>query len=101
MGVRFPSISTTTVIANLPASGVETVICTTPPLTLPLDGAVVFLFWWWSGNVGAGTTGLSAIIRRGTTTAGALVTTGSSVLVTAASVASLARLAQVLPTTLC
>jgi hypothetical protein len=39
--------------------------------------------------VGAGTTGLSAIIRRGTTTAGALVTTGSSVLVTAASVASL------------
>ena len=65
MGVRFPSVATTTSVGVLPATGAETVVATTPPLNIPLDFAQVLLFWWFVGNTGAGTVGLVASIRRG------------------------------------
>ena len=74
MGVRFPSVQTNTFIGPLPASAAETVLCTTPPLSLPLDFAVVFLFWTFALTAGTGTTSVSFNIRRGPTITGALVT---------------------------
>lgn len=73
MGVRFPSVFTNTFIGPLPASAVETVVLTTPPLTLPLDGATVLLLWSMSVVTGTASTGTVIRIRRGTTTGGALV----------------------------
>jgi hypothetical protein len=64
MGVRFPSVFSTTSQAVVPAAGTNTVILTTPPLTLPLDGATVALLWSWNGTVGAGTTSMAVTINR-------------------------------------
>jgi hypothetical protein len=77
MGVRFPSVQTNTFIGPLPASAVETVVLTTPPLTLPLDGATVLLLWSIQITGGATTTATSVQIRRGTSTAGPVVSAGA------------------------
>ena len=84
MGVRFGSVSTIVNVGVLPATGAETVIMTTPPLTLPLDSAQIFLFWYFLGNTGASTTVLTWRLRRGTTTGGTLINSGNGVGVTAA-----------------
>src|SRR5260370_42368581 len=89
MGVRFPSVATTTSVGVLPATGAETVVATTPPRNIPLDLAQVLLFWWFVGNTGAGTVGLVASIRRGAAVSGTLVVAAQQVLVTAASSAEL------------
>lgn len=73
MGVRYPSVQSNTIVAQLPASAVETVVVTTPPLTLPLDSAVVLILVYIAVTPGTGTTSLGFRIRRGTTTAGVLV----------------------------
>jgi len=74
MGVRFPSVFTNTFIGPLPANATETVIATTPPLTITLDFAQVLLFWACSFSVvGASVTSHSFRIRRGTTAAGTVV----------------------------
>src|SRR5229473_2284251 len=72
MGVRFPSVATTTVLGVSIAGG-ETVMCTTPPLNIPLDFAQVLLFWYCI--LLSNTTGTTVTwrLRRGTTTAGALI----------------------------
>jgi hypothetical protein len=76
MGVRFPSIATNTFIGPLPANATETVVLTTPLLTLPIDGAQIFLFWCGCINAGTGTTVITYRIRRGTTAAGANIALG-------------------------
>ena len=77
MGVRFPSVSSSTFVGPLPANATETVICTTPPLTLPLDFAMVMLFWEWSMTSGTATTSIIMRLRRGTTVSGTLVNTNN------------------------
>lgn len=79
MGVRFPSVFSTTFVGPLPANATETVICTTPPLTLPLDFAQVNLHWFFSILTGTGTTSLGYQIRRGTTTGGTALLGASQV----------------------
>jgi hypothetical protein len=66
MGVRFPSTFQNVPQANLPATGAQTIIITSTPLTLPLDNAAVIVLWSWQGNTGAGTTSLTFTICRGT-----------------------------------
>ena len=73
MGVRFPSAFSTTFVGPLPANATETVVLTTPALTLPLDSAPVFFMWCAEINAGTGTTVFAFRIRRGTTTAGAFI----------------------------
>lgn len=73
MGVRFPSVQSNTFIGPLPASGAETVVLTTPPLTLTLDFAQVILLWAFTFVAGTGTTSCSFRLRRGTTVSGALI----------------------------
>lgn len=77
MGVRYPSVFSNTFIGPLPASAAETIVCTTPPLTLPLDGATVFLLWTFSVIAGTGNIFNSFNIRRGTTLAGTAVNAGA------------------------
>src|SRR5260370_476285 len=74
MGVRFPSVQSNTSFA-LPASAVETVIVTTPPLNISLDFGVVYLLWFLAIQAGTGVVQLSLRIRRGTTVAGPVVNT--------------------------
>jgi hypothetical protein len=76
MGVRLPSAATNTFIGPLPASAAETIVCTTPPLSLPLDSAQVFLLWFWSAIVGASSTFSQFNIRRGTSLTSPIVNAG-------------------------
>lgn len=73
MGVRYPSVASTTFVGPLPASAVETVVLVTPPLTPPLDLAQIFLHWMCSVLAGTSVTSHVWRIRRGTTAAGTLI----------------------------
>lgn len=79
MGVRFNSVFSTTFIGPLPASAVETVLVTSPPLTPAIDTAAIFLFWTFALLAGTGTVSATLTIRRGTSTAGANITPGGFV----------------------
>ena len=76
MGVRFPSVFTNTFIGPLPANANETIALTTPPLTLPLDGAAVFIWWMFSLIAGTGVVSIVYKVRRGTTLTGTDITSG-------------------------
>ena len=80
MGVRFPTVSTTTFIGPLPANANETIVLTTPGLTLPLDNAQVILLWRAVLVSGVGTNAFIWRIRRGTSLTGALVMASSDVM---------------------
>jgi hypothetical protein len=73
MGVRFPSVASNTFVGPLPASAVETVVLTTPPISEPVDNAQILLFWFFVYAAGTGNTSALFHLRRGTTTAGASV----------------------------
>lgn len=73
MGVRFPSVASTTVANVLPASAAETVICVLPAFDIPLDFAQIIIEWFAQITVGTSTTSLVFRIRRGTTVAGAQI----------------------------
>lgn len=66
MGVRYPTVATKTFIGPLPASAVETIILTTPPLNLTLDFSQVQIFWYATMTAGTGTSSLIFQLRRGT-----------------------------------
>ncbi len=78
MGVRFPTVASTTIIASVPASGAETVVVTTPPLNIPLDFAQIIILWCVEVLIGTGTTVELQRLHRGTTTAGAQVNVAGS-----------------------
>jgi hypothetical protein len=72
MGARFPSVFTsTTGVAT--GSGGEVVAATTPPLTLPYDGASVFIAWQLVIPHGAAAITPAFNVRRGATVASTLV----------------------------
>jgi hypothetical protein len=73
MGVRFPSVQGRVPGGTNIGVNVETVVATTPPLTIPLDFATVLLFWFIGHTVGATAASCSYFIRRGTTTGGTAV----------------------------
>lgn len=73
MGVRFPSVATTTFIGPLPASAAETLVFTTPPINEPIDNAQVLLFWSCVITPGTSTTSLVYRVRRGTLVTSPLV----------------------------
>ena len=83
MGVRFPSVSSNVLVSGVLVTTAETVICTTPQLTLPLDFAQVIILFFCALTTGVGTTNINWKIRRGTTVAGAVVA-GPGVNLTAA-----------------
>jgi len=83
MGVRLASAFSSTMIANVPASGAETVILTTPTIGLTLDNAAVLIVWYLNQGIGTGTTTASARLRRGTIVSGTLINLGPFLSVTA------------------
>ena len=74
MGVRYPTaVSTTLVTANIVTSA-ETVVVTSPPLTLTLDFSQVLLWYAvYLGANGAGSVNIIATIRRGAAVGGTQV----------------------------
>ena len=86
MGVRFPSVFTSTPIAAPPASGAETVYASTPALTLPIDSASVILVCSAALTVGTGTTSYNWALRRGLTVNDVLVTAMSNIVATAGNI---------------
>ena len=72
MGVRFPSVWSTTAL-NPTGTGGEIIVCTTPFLTLPIDSAAVIILWTLSYTNGATAIAPVINIRRGPTTTSALV----------------------------
>ncbi len=73
MGVRYPSVASTTFVGPFPANATETVVCTSPPFTPPLDSSQIFIQWFFACLVGASITSFFYRLRRGTTTAGQLL----------------------------
>lgn len=73
MGVRNSSVASNTILASVPATGAETVLVTSPPINLTLDGAQLLIFWYLRHTIGAGTTSTLVRLRRGTTTGGTLI----------------------------
>ncbi|SRR6266446_3389256 len=84
MGVRFPGGGTTANLGNYPASGAETIIFTTPPVSISIDFAPVFILWYYSLAVGAGTTSILVRIRRGAALTSLLINNAGVQAVTAA-----------------
>jgi len=84
MGVRYPSVATNVALNVLPATNAETIICTTPPLTIPLDFAQIIIFWFAQITTGTSTTSLQMRVRRGATLAGAIIGTGWTLTIGAA-----------------
>lgn len=71
MGVRFPSVASTTIVNATLVTTAETVVVTTPPFNIPLDYAqIIVMAYAEVFPVGTTTTGIVAKLRRGTTTAG-------------------------------
>jgi hypothetical protein len=89
MGVRFPSAITNVQVGIYGAAGTEVVVLTTPPLTLPLDFAQVFLIWYVVFNCGTGTTGVQKRLRRGPALLSTAFDAGGIVAVTANTIVSL------------
>lgn len=87
MGVRYPTVSTTAIVNANIVTTAETIIATTPPLTLPLDFAQVLLFWYAVISLGASITSWGAKIRRGAALTSPLVNVaaGPAVIPTACS----------------
>jgi hypothetical protein len=84
MGVRFSTAYSNSGLGAPGAAGSEIVCITTPPLTQILDGAQVLIFWYLLTTVGLGTTLANVRLRRGTTTAGQLISSNFTTNVTAA-----------------
>jgi len=84
MGVRMPSVASTTIVTATLVAATEAVVVTSPPLNIPFDFSLVLLAWyveWLSGNVA----GLTAFrIRRGTTTGGTQVNVNNTGITTPA-----------------
>jgi hypothetical protein len=84
MGVRLSSVSSNTLLTATLTQNTETAALTTPPLSLPLDNAQVFLFWYLTGSAGASTSGMKASVRRGSGLTGTIINAGVFLLVGAA-----------------
>ncbi len=90
MGVRFPSQGSNVLVNNTITTTVETVLCTSPPLSLPLDFALVLLSWYLLiGIIGTAATTATVRIRRGAGTGGTVINNPVAVPVTAGSSVSL------------
>ena len=65
MGVRFPSVFSTTLLNTVLGTNTETAIVTSPPFTPPLDSAQIIIAVYWQANMAAATTQMTNRIRRG------------------------------------
>jgi hypothetical protein len=70
MGVRLPSVASTTLLTTVLTSVTETAFVTAPGINLSLDNAQVWILWMVQLNTGAGTTQIQIKLRRGVDTTG-------------------------------
>ncbi|MBZ5569458.1 MAG: hypothetical protein LAN64_16620 [Acidobacteriia bacterium] len=67
MGVRFATVASTAIVAS-PGAAAETIICTTPPINLFADNALVSIWWWFNMTLQATVSTVAFKLRRGPTT---------------------------------
>ncbi len=84
MGVRWATVFSTTIVNATIVTTAETIVVTTPPINLTLDGALVLLMWYVNALAGAGTTNWTYLLRRGTLVASPLINVNFSENATAA-----------------
>src|SRR5215831_3868293 len=77
MGVRFPSVQSNTIVNATLTTTVETVLAVLPPFTPPLDSSVILVLGRCTVTTGTASTGFIPRLRRGTTTAGTLISVGT------------------------
>ncbi len=77
MGVRFPQVSSNTLLSGVLTQNTEMAVVTSPPLNISLDNAQVQIFWFYVMTLAAGTTAVSYRIRRGSGVAGTQVNVNS------------------------
>ena len=90
MGVHQPSSSSNTLLNQPIVTTAETVVLTSPSLNPSLDNALVLIFWEVVFTLTAGTTAITARLRRGTTTGGTLINVAQAVTVTASTTVRMA-----------
>lgn len=76
MGVRNASVSTTNQSNTTLNTSNETIVLTSPFISLPLDNALVLIFWQFYAASGTSGTTLTLRIRRGSALTDALVMSG-------------------------
>ncbi len=79
MGVRATSVQSTTLVNAAVAINAETVIVTSPPISQPLDNAVVFVFWYMAHTVGLGAGSSAYRLRRGSAVTGTLINVAAAI----------------------
>ncbi len=73
MGVRFPSVFSTTILNSPVVTTAETIVVTAPPFSPPIDSASVLIYAVVQDGGAASTTSTTLRLYRGTTTGGTLV----------------------------
>jgi len=86
MGFRLGSTFSNTTLNGAGFTTTETSVCTTPPLTLPADNAIVVITGQVTMTWGTGTTGFNLRVRQGTTSAGTIVLNTGPIQATAAQI---------------
>lgn len=76
MGAKLPLVVSNTILGSPVVTTAETVICTSPPFSPPLDFAAILILVMLAFTAGASATSYGAKLRRGTTIAGAVVDRG-------------------------
>lgn len=82
MGVRFPSVVSNVIQNTVLVTTAETVVAISPPFSPPLDSAVIIVLANVVIQAGTGSGNSSLRLRRGTTTAGALLNVGAAPMAT-------------------
>ncbi len=87
MGIRNAAFGATFTGGVTVVTTAETNLVNLTGVNLPLDSALVMLFWWFTLTIGVGTTSVQALVRRGSTATGVAVTPGRSLTATAGNIA--------------
>lgn len=73
MGARLPSGGNTVLQNALPANNTEVIVLTSQPLNISLEFQQIMIWWYVSITAGASVASIGTKLRRGATTAGALL----------------------------
>ena len=90
MGVRYPGLGSNAITNTTITTTAETIVATLPALNLAIDYEMVLLFWYAVLTTGAGTTALTARLRRGSTATGTAVNTPTAIAASASTAVNLA-----------
>src|SRR5437868_6296431 len=83
MGVRLPSVVSTTILNSPILTTAETIVVTSPAINLSLDFQALLIFWYANIAAAASTTSVIARLRRGAALTGTVINVASLTVATA------------------